>query len=92
MEPKLVIFYEENSQQLQMFVCAENEVAFEIPTSINLVDGFVHLMAMYYVFDVQYPPFARASLFFLQDILMGRPDKLKRPTRYTTFIHNHNLV
>lgn len=31
MEPKLVIFYEENSQQLQMFVCAENEVAFEVP-------------------------------------------------------------
>ena len=72
-----------------MFVCAENKIALEIPTSTKLVDGFIHLMALYYVFDVQYPSFCKATFFFMQDILMGRPDKIKRPTRYSTFILNN---
>ncbi len=71
MEPKLVIFYHENSQQ--MFVCAENKIALEIPTC-----GWVY-------------SFCKATLFFMQDILMGKPDKIKRPTRdsYSTCILNN---
>lgn len=87
MEPRLVIFCTQEDNSQQMFICAENEVILEIPTS-KLVDGLVHLMAMYYVFDVQYPSFCKATLFFIQDILMEKSDITKRPTRYKTFIQN----
>ena len=91
MEPRLVVFYSDDNS-LQMFICAENNVALEIPAANNtLVHGMIHLMAMYYVFDVQYPSFCKATLFFLQDILMEKPDKTKRPTRFMTFIENHSL-
>ena len=91
MEPKLVIYEEEENVQ-QMFLCAENEVILEVPTcSSGLVDGLVHLMALYYVFDVQYPSFCKPTLYFMQDILMGRPDREKRPTRYATFIQNNSF-
>lgn len=93
MEPKLVIFYEEDANAQQMFVCAENQVAFEVTTSNKVLDGLIHLMAMYYVFDVQYPQFCKATLYFMQDILMGKPDKhSKRPTRYTTFIQSNDFI
>ena len=76
----------------QMFICAENEIAFEIP-STDVIDGFVHLMATYYVLDVDYPSFCKPTLYFFQDVLMGRPDlKHRRPTRYTTFIENNNFI
>ena len=74
-----------------MFICAENEVSLEVPTTTKLVDGLVHLMAMYYVFDVGYPTVCKATLFFMQDILMGKRDPGKRPTRYSTFIQNREL-
>ena len=70
MEPRLVVFHDDEAIQ-QIFVCAENT---EVPTN-GLIDGFIHLMAAYYVFNVQYPNFCKALLFFFQDILMGMPDK-----------------
>lgn len=91
MEPRLVVFYYDDNS-LQMFLCAENSISLEVPaTKYTLIDGLIHLMAMYYVFDVQYPSFCRSTLFFLQDIVMKRPDTSKRPTRYMTFIENHSL-
>ena len=48
-----MVFHDEKSIQ-QIFVLAENDVLLELPTN-ELVDGFVHLMASYYVFNVQYP-------------------------------------
>lgn len=51
MEPRLVIFYEDDHDSQQMFLCAENAVVFEVPTT-KVIDGLIHLMAMYYVFDV----------------------------------------
>ena len=78
MEPRLIV--EESIKQ--MLVCAENEAIIEIPT-MQLVDGLIHLMAAYYVYNVQYPSVCKATLFFLQDILMERPDKaVRKPTRY----------
>lgn len=72
----------------RMFLCAEGKVAMEIHTT-KLVDGFIHLMAMYYVFDVNYPKYNRSTFFFMQDVLMGMPDDNPRPTRYSTFLSNH---
>lgn len=84
MEPRLMIFHDDESIQ-QM---AENTVVLELPTN-ELVDGFIHFMATYYVFNVQYPNFCKGSLFFLQDILMAMPDTgTHRPTRYSTFVTN----
>ena len=34
-----------------MFLCAENDSLLEIPVN-TLAEGFTHLMAAYYVFDV----------------------------------------
>ena len=50
----------------------------EVPT-IKLIDGFIHLMATYYVFNVEYS-FCRPTLLFLQDVflqdvLLEMPDK-----------------
>ena len=58
-----------------MFVCVENVD--------ELIDGFIHLMAIYYVFNVEYPSACKATLYFLQDILMEMPvvDHY-RPTKY----------
>ena len=81
--------FEENKTIQQMFVCSEKQVLFEIPTT-NFVDGILLLMASYYVFDVQYPSCCKSTLFFFQDVLMDKPDKEKRATRYSTFIANNN--
>lgn len=87
MEPRLVVFHDDEAVQ-QIFLCAENSVILEVPTT-GLVDGLSLLMAAYYVFNVQYPNFCKATLFFIQDILMAMPDKgCHRPTRYSTFICN----
>ncbi len=88
MEPRLLIFHNEESIQ-QIFVCAENEMIIEVPTN-KLIDGFIHLMATYYVFNVEYN-FCRLTLLFLQDILLEMPDKKKRPTRYSTYICTSGL-
>ena len=82
MKPRLVVFHDDEAIQ-QIFVCAENT---ELPTN-GLIDGFIHLMAAYYVFNVQYPNFCKALLFFFQDILMEMTDKGKhRPIMYSTYI------
>ena len=65
MEPRLVVFHDDEAIQ-QIFVCAENTVLLEVPTN-GLIDGFIHLMAAYYVFNVQYPNFCKALLFFFGD-------------------------
>ena len=51
-----------------MFVCAENTAVAEVPTD-KFIDGFVHLMATYNVFNVEYNV-CRPILLFLQDILL----------------------
>lgn len=88
MEPRLLVFHDDESIQ-QMFVCAENTTVIEVPTN-KLIDGYIHLMATYYVFNVEYS-IGRSTLLFLQDILLEMPDKKKRPTRYSTFISNSGL-
>ena len=50
---------------------AENDTIADIETD-KLIDGLTHLMACYYVFNVEYPSVCKTSLFFLQEIVMGR--------------------
>ena len=89
MEPRLLVFHDEESVQ-QMFVCGENNIIVEVPTN-KVINGFIHLMATYYVFNVEYS-FCRPTLFFFQDILLEMQDKKKRPTRYSTFICTSGLL
>ena len=85
MEPRLVVFCDEEEIK-QMFICAENEAIVEIPT-LQLADGFTHLMAAYYVFNVEYPSSCKATLLFFQEILMGKREKVaRRPVRYSNFV------
>ena len=89
-EPNLVVFSDQDGIQ-QMIVSAENKIIYELETT-KLVDGFIALMCMYYVFDVSYPKFGRPTFFFFQDVLMQSPDQTPRPTRYSTYISNHLSV
>lgn len=79
--------FQDDETILQIFVCAENVVVLEVPTN-SFIDGLIHLMAAYYVFNVQYPNFCKPTLLFIQDILLALPDKSHRPTRYSTFVSN----
>jgi hypothetical protein len=84
MEPRLLVVVEEGHMQ-QMFVSIEGDMVVDI-CSEKLVDGLIHLMASYYVFDVSYPTSCKSSLLFFQDFLMKMPDKARRPTRYVSYI------
>ena len=72
MEPRLVVFIDDGNLS-QMILCAEDQEIAEIPGKM-LVDGLFHLLASYYVYGVAYPKGCTALLYFLQDILMGKPD------------------
>ena len=89
MEPRLVVFHQED-EIIQMFLCAENDPLFEIPAN-TLSEGFTYLMAVYYVYDVNYPRGCTPSLYFLQDIVLDQPDNLSRPVRYTTYVRSVGL-
>ena len=84
MEPQLVVFHD-GTDIVQMFISAENEALMKIP-STTVLSGIAHLMAAYYVLDVQYPKVCKSSFFFFQDIIMDKPDDLPRPVRYNTYI------
>lgn len=86
MEPHLIIF-EAGDEVSQIFVCAENTDLFEMNIStMTIADGICYLMAAYYVFNIAYPPAYKPMLYFFQDILMDKPDRGSRPTRYSTFV------
>ena len=88
MEPRLTVFIDDGNLS-QMILSAENQEIAEIPGKM-LVDGLFHLLASYYVYRVAYPKGCTALLYFLQDILLRKPDTdgpaKSRPTRYKTFI------
>ena len=89
-EPRLVVF-EESGDVVQMFLCAESKALMEIPSTF-FIDGVSHLMAAYYVFDVQYPKVCQSHLYFFQDVLMDKADTAKpRPVRYTSYIRSLDL-
>ena len=81
----LLVFTDDGALS-QMIVCAENEELFEMPGE-TLLEGIMHLMAAYYVYNVEYPRGCKGLLYFIQDILMERSGSGKRPTRYKTFIN-----
>ena len=83
MEPRLIIFEEDNSV-VQMFIAGEDDNLMELPVT-TIGEGIVYLMATYYVFSVEYPNPYKPLLFFFQDFVMDKPDNGKRPTRYATF-------
>ena len=70
MEPHLLVFTDDGALS-QMMVCAENEELFEVPgETLGLLEGIMHLMAAYYVYNVEYPRGCKGLLYFFQDILM----------------------
>ena len=74
-----------------MFVAAENEAVLEL-NSCSLIDGFVHLLGAYYVFNVSYPNQCKPILYFLQDVLLAMPDaNPRRPVRYSSFLSRYSL-
>ena len=82
MEPQLVVFHD-GADIVQMFLSAENEALMEI-RGTTVLNGIAHLMAAYYVLDIQYPKVCKSSFF--QDIIMDKPDSLPRSVRYNAYI------
>ena len=80
MEPHLIIF-EEDDTIVQVFIAGEDDNLMELPV-ISIGEGIVYLMAVYYVFSVEYPNPYKPLLFFFQDFIMdiertmakGQPD------------------
>ena len=91
MEPRLLVFHDDQ-EIVQMLVVAENEALLEL-SSVSLVEGFVHLIATYYIiFNVSYPNYCKPTLYFLQDVLLARPDaNTRRPVRYSSILSRHGL-
>ena len=90
MEPRLLVFHDDQ-EIMQMFVVAENEALLEL-SSVSLVEGFVYLIATYYTFNISYPNYCKPTLYFLQDVLLARPDaNTRRPVRYSSFLSRHGL-
>lgn len=91
-EPRLVVFHDESNKIQQVFLCAETKDILEVTT---FVEGLILLMSPYYVYNVQYPCMCKATLYFLQDIVMGRPETSgpakARPTRYNVFLAKVDL-
>lgn len=85
-EPQLICLGQ-IEEPAQVFVAAEDNAVFEIPSS-NLSLCLVYLLASYYVFDVIYPKKFCNVLFLLQDFCLEMPDKVSRGTRYLTFLSN----
>ena len=72
-------------------VYAENDTIMNIETD-KLIDGLAHLMACYYVFNVEYPRVCKSSLLFLQEIVMGKRNMAdRRPVRYSTYLARSQL-
>ena len=84
MEPRLIVFHDDE-KVLQLFISAENKCIMEIPSN-ELREGLVHLMATYYVFGIEGPGVCKPILYFLQDIVMDKPDRKSRPTRYALYV------
>ena len=62
MEPRVVVFIDSGDLS-QMIIVAENQELFEVPGD-TLLNGILHLMATYYVYNVAYPKSCRSLLFF----------------------------
>ena len=83
MEPRLIIFEEDNSI-VQMLLAGEDDLM-ELPVTM-IGEGIAYLlMAAYYVFSVEYTNAYKPLLYFYQDFVMDKADDGKRPTRYAAF-------
>ena len=94
-EPNLLVFVNPEKTEIeQIFLCAERDLLMEVQnsTKLQLIDGLVHLMAAYYVFNVAYPSACKATFYFLQDIIMKKGETgAHRPIRYSTFLTANGL-
>lgn len=79
------MFLNDQKEVEQLLICAEGDVILDIDSQ-KIVDGLIHLMASYYVFDVSYPKECQNMFFFFQDIIMEKKDGGKRPVRYSSYI------
>ena len=75
MEPRLLEFHDDQ----EIVQETENEALLEL-SSISLVEGCVCLIATYYIFNISYPNYCKPTLYFLQYVLLARPDaNTRRP-------------
>ena len=65
-----------------MFLIAEGDALMKL-NAISILEGIVHLMASYYVFDIEYPKPSKPTFHFLQDVII---DKNDGTVRYSTYV------
>ncbi len=89
-EPRLVIFTEQEfpDTNCEAMIVAEDVLLFKIE-SFTVRKGLLLLIALYYIFDINYPKSCPASglLLFVQELLLGAHEhNLKKSAKYTQFI------
>ena len=67
------------SSSVQYFVLVEQTVLCELP---SFQAALYVMFCAYYVFNLAYPKQSKATLFFIQDFILGLPDGIKRPASY----------
>ena len=75
---------------MQMFLIAEGDALMEL-NATSILEGIVHLMASYYVFDIEYPKSSKPTFHFLQDVIMDKNDGTSRSVRYSTYVKSAGL-
>ena len=87
-EPYLVLTGCPGSEKGQIFICCEKEVFMACKT---IKDGLIDLMAIYFNFDITFPKYASAILFF-QHFVFGLKDEQPLPATTSKLITNLQKV
>lgn len=84
-EPRLIIL--KTNSAMQGFIVTEESVVFEVD-DFTVIEGITSLIATYYVLHIGYPKGLRAMSFllFVQEMLIGIPDPVKKSSKYTRLI------
>lgn len=87
MEPRLVVFKDNEGKCNQGFIVAEQEVLFEV-SEFSIVKGLISFIATYYCLYIGYPKsvIAADELLFVQQDLVGIPDatSIKKRLKYNS--------
>ena len=87
-EPRLMIFTDHKDRKECQGIIAENIVIFRM-NEFTPRKGLLFLIAMYYIYDINYPKSCPASalLLFVQELLLDSQEaSLKKPAKYSQFI------
>ena len=88
-EPYLVFTGHPGDESSQIFICCEKEIFI---TSKSIRDGLIDLMAIYFVFDINFPKHISGILLFFQHFVFNLKDEQPLPTTTSKLVTNLRKV